>query len=374
MMESKPLSIYVHIPFCEKKCLYCDFISEVAADETKEIYVQDLLQEIQAQSQLYKDRQVKTVFFGGGTPSLLSCNQIERIIEMLNRCYCMKHCTEMTLEVNPATVDAKKLQCYMRMKINRLSMGLQSVNNKELSLLGRIHTYEEFLETYHIAREVGFLNVNVDVMAAIPSQTIETYQETLKKVSDLNPQHISSYSLIVEEGTPFYELYGDGECIKVHPSTGKVECLVPEEEERQMYEYTKSYLTRKGYNRYEISNYAKEGFECKHNNVYWQRGDYLGFGQASASMIDNVRWSSNEKRYSLTKKDQMEEYFFLGLRRMEGVSYKRFQENFSADMEHIYGAIISGLQEEKLLERDGDWLRLTGKGIDVSNYVFAKFL
>lgn len=373
-MANKDLSIYVHIPFCKKKCLYCDFLSAKATEETREVYVQELLQEMQLQSKTYKDREIKTVFFGGGTPSLLSCNQMERMIETLNTHYYMKTCLEVTVEVNPATVDLKKLICYKGLGVNRLSIGLQSTNNQELNLLGRIHTYEDFLETYHQAREVGFRNINIDIMSAIPSQTKETYRETLYKVSNLQPEHISAYSLIIEEGTPFYELYGEAENSKVHPRTGKVEPLVSEEKERTMYELTKSYLAKRGYERYEISNYAKKGYECRHNNVYWQRGDYLGMGSAAASMVENVRWSTGEEPTFLTVREQMEEYMFLGLRRMEGVSIKEFQRYFGKQIKNVYGDILEKLQKEELVRQEGDWLQLTEKGIDISNYVFTEFL
>lgn len=373
-MANKDLSIYVHIPFCKKKCLYCDFLSAKATEETREVYVQELLQEMQLQSKTYKDREIKTVFFGGGTPSLLLRNQIERIIDTLNTYYHMQSCREMTIEVNPATVDRKKLQCYKELGVNRISIGLQSANNRELNLLGRVHVYEEFLETYHTARAVGFTNINIDIMAAIPSQTMESYRDTLRKVTQLQPEHISAYSLIIEEGTPFYALYGNLECVQPHPNTGKIEQLLGEDEERKIYEYTKYYLEEQGYMRYEISNYAKRGFECEHNNVYWQRGDYLGFGNAASSMVDNVRWSSQEESVVLTKKEQMEEYMFLGLRRMEGISVSGFYQCFQRRLEEVYGGELMELQKDDLVRREGDWVRLTQKGIDISNYVFAKFL
>lgn len=496
------LSLYLHIPFCVRKCLYCDFLSGPQSADVQEQYVEALCREIQETSPEYREYQVVSVFIGGGTPSVLLPEQTIRIMETLKSCFTLTDTCEISMEMNPGTVTPEKMNAYRACGINRISIGLQSANDGELKALGRIHTCADFLKAYEMAVEAGFTNINVDLMSAIPEQTLKSYQETLQKVLALQPQpvHISAYSLIVEEGTPFYEQ----------------ELNLPDEEtERRMYEITDAILRNAGYHRYEISNYAKAGKECVHNKVYWQRGNYLGLGIGSASLIQNVRfhnvtdiWSyvnlmlgensigneienaskehgekfqvekdclkkgnaekdclkkgntekdclkknnagkndlkkenaekeqvekltaekeqvekvnaeiENVKKDNIEKnsaeegnteknniqsanaarpdknmigrvkklreevqelplEEQMEEFMFLGLRMMEGVSERRFFENFGRRFEEVFPGVIEKHEKLGLLEVTGEefvHLKLTSHGIDVSNQVFVDFM
>ena len=486
------LSLYLHIPFCVRKCLYCDFLSGPQSADVQEQYVEALCREIQETSPEYREYQVVSVFIGGGTPSVLLPEQTIRIMETLKSCFILTNTCEISMEMNPGTVTPEKMNAYRACGINRISIGLQSANDGELKALGRIHTCADFLKAYEMAVEAGFTNINVDLMSAIPEQTLKSYQETLQKVLTLQPQpvHISAYSLIVEEGTPFYEQ----------------ELNLPDEEtERRMYEITDDILRKAGYHRYEISNYAKAGKECVHNKVYWQRGNYLGLGIGSASLIQNVRFhnmtdissyvnlmlgenstgneienaskecgekfqaekdclkNSNTEKDCLKKnnagkndlkkenaekeqvekltaekeqvekvnaeienvkkdnieknsaeegnteknniesgnaacldknmigrvkklreevqelpiEEQMEEFMFLGLRMMEGVSERRFFENFGRRFEEVFPGVIEKHEKLGLLEVTGEefvHLKLTSHGIDVSNQVFVDFM
>lgn len=366
-MSRKPLEIYIHIPFCIRKCAYCDFLSGPAGEEVREAYMDTLLREIRAFRESEEEYQVKSVFFGGGTPSILSGERIEEVMSLLKAQFAFDEQAEITLEANPGTVDGKKLKSYGRAGINRLSFGLQSADNEELKNLGRIHTWEEFLQSFHLARACGFENINVDLMSALPGQTRKSYQKTLNRVLALSPEHISAYSLIIEEGTPFYERYEN------HP-----ELLPSEEEERQMYYDTKAILKAHGYERYEISNYAKQGFACRHNLGYWERTEYKGFGLGAASFLKNVRtvnetelqkyldgqWAG--EREELTEQAVREEYFFLGLRKTEGVAPGPYRD--------YYASLFQKLKEQGLLYEKNGRICLTEKGIDVSNYVLAQFL
>ena len=373
--ERPKLSLYIHIPFCARKCLYCDFLSAPASKETQNYYVDALLTEIEQTGKTYREYQVITVFIGGGTPSLLSAGEIDSILCKLKESYQINADAEITIEINPGTVDIHKLKTYKKCGINRLSIGLQSANDTELERLGRIHSFQDFKETYEAARKVGFSNINVDLMSAIPGQTKESYEKTLNTVLFMKPEHISAYSLIVEEGTPF----------------ASMEIDIPDEEtDRQMYEETDTRLQADGFHRYEISNYAKSGYECRHNKIYWTRGNYVGLGLGAASMVRNVRWSNERKieEYAnrvaglkvdhrqfqpLSRNDQIEEFMFLGLRLVKGVSKQKFIEFFGCRMEELYGNVIDKFVREGLLF-DGDNLQLTKFGMDVSNYVMADFL
>lgn len=386
MIRNKELEIYIHIPFCVRKCAYCDFLSGPQDEGSRGRYVERLLDEICAYSnnmEVTKNYQVSTIFLGGGTPSVLSANQIARVFDVLNRTFDIVEGAEITIEANPGTVTREKLEAYKQCGINRISFGLQSTNNEELKLLGRIHTYEEFLESYQLARECGFDNINVDLISAIPKQTLASWEETLSKVIALNPEHISAYSLIVEEGTPFAMMYGEG-CPREKELPG-------EEEERAIYYRTEEVLSQAGYRRYEISNYAKEGKECKHNLGYWERTDYLGIGLGASSLVDNTRYKNTDDLLyymehadrldkiqegveKLSVKEQMEEFMFLGLRKMDGVSMTEFENVFGKTMEECYGNQLEHLIKKDLLERKDDRIMLTKQGIDVSNYVFAEFL
>lgn len=373
----KELSIYIHIPFCIRKCHYCDFLSAPADSRAQEEYLYALIREIQTEATKYSDYEVSTVFIGGGTPTAVDAGLLCKVISTLQDNFAIKDDAEISMEANPGTVTKENMLQYKAAGINRLSIGLQSAKDEELALLGRIHTYRDFEKTYHAARECGFTNINVDVMAALPGQSQDTYKETLDKVLKLTPppEHISAYSLIIEEGTPFFERYGE------EPAK-----LPTEEEERAMYYLTEEVLNGAGYSRYEISNYSRPGFECKHNLVYWQRGNYAGFGLGAASMVENVRFQnvSDMKMYltekekiaektALSTKEQMEEYMFLGLRLAAGVSKNLFLQNFGVPIEEVYGKVIRKNISDGLLE-DGERLRLTKKGVDISNYVMAQFL
>ena len=363
----KSLGIYIHIPFCVCKCKYCDFLSGPAGKDVQKKYVEMLLKEIEQYKEVLKNNCTDTIFLGGGTPSILGGEDIVRIMEKLYAAGNISETAEISIEANPGTVTEEKLLLWKKVGINRISFGLQSADNEELKCLGRIHTWEEFKENFHLARKCGFENINVDLMSALPGQTVKTWKETMKKVVSLKPEHISAYSLIIEEGTPFYALYAD------HP-----ELLPTEEEEREMYYETKAFFASKGYERYEISNYAKPGYECRHNLSYWERVDYLGLGLGAASLLGNVR-KSNQTELSeylkgnykgeeerLSEVNAMEEYFFLGLREMKGVDWTPYQVQ--------YEKTVQKLVTEGLIEQEGDYIRLTELGIDVSNYVLAEFL
>lgn len=379
----RKLELYIHIPFCVKKCAYCDFLSGPASRERIEEYIQALKKEIESYRKFAEDYEVSTVFFGGGTPSLLSSEQMEMIMGAIKHIFLLQENAEITMEANPGTVTEERLKAYKKAEINRLSFGLQSAKNEELTILGRIHTFEEFLESYEIARKAGFSNINVDLISAIPKQTLESWEETLTTIIELEPEHISAYSLIVEEGTPFAELYGED---------GKWEEMLPdEEEERNMYRKTEEMLRRAGYHRYEISNYAKRGYECRHNLGYWDRTEYLGLGLGASSFLNQTRFHNTEdmERYlknakeheniheeieHLKVQEQMEEFIFLGLRKMKGIAETEFAEAFGTDIWECYGKNIRRVIQNGLLEQENGYLRLTKKGIDVSNYVFAEIL
>lgn len=414
----RELSLYIHIPFCVRKCLYCDFLSfpvddisyvnrrHISDDTTGTMGVQDyvnlLCTEIALYAQAYKKYRVISIFFGGGTPSLLSTEEMGQIMDAVRASFVLAEDAEITVECNPGTVDREKLAYYITCGINRLSIGLQSADDDELARIGRIHDYETFLKTYRAAREAGFSNINVDLMTALPGQTAASYQKTLAQVCALSPEHISAYSLILEEGTPLYV-------------NQKNYVFPDEDEERELYYMTERMLSKAGYHRYEISNYAREGRECRHNKVYWQRGDYLGLGLGASSMVSNVRWKNPEEMAAyracvekmpqiekklhvpetvvgmedfaeclrrsgsrevqpLTLQEQMEEFMFLGLRLMEGVSEAVFRETFGISVDEVYGETVERLVEQGLLVRMDGRLFLTPLGIDVSNVVFAAFL
>lgn len=378
----KTLGVYIHIPFCVRKCVYCDFLSAPAAEETQKKYVAALKREIEQNAPFYRDYTVETIFFGGGTPSILQAEHIKDISNVLKVYYNISKTAEITLEANPKTTDYEKFRTLKAAGINRLSIGLQSADDRELKILGRIHTYEDFLQTYGDARAAGFGNINVDLISALPSQTLESWINTLEKSVSLtpSPEHISAYSLILEEGTPLYEH------LKQFPP-------IPDEEtERQMYYETKRILEKYGYERYEISNYAKQGCESRHNRIYWQRGishthDYVGFGLGASSTVGNSRWKNTsdmssylsganikEDQQTLSENDLMEEFVFLGLRMTAGISAAEFHRTFQKNIEDIYREPIKKWVSQGLLARDGDIIRLTDKGLDFSNTVFADFI
>lgn len=391
MEEKKELELYIHIPFCVRKCKYCDFLSAVSTGGQRQEYVESLCRKIRTYKDLAKDYTIVSIFLGGGTPSILTGQQLRDIFEAIGETFSLEKDAEITMEMNPGTVTRQKLKEYKACGINRLSIGLQSTDSRELKALGRIHSYQDFLDSYQMAREVGFDNINVDLMSAIPFQTRESYRESLKKVVNLTPppEHISAYSLIIEEGTPFYEIYGEGENEKFSENAlGEFGRLPGEEEERGMYRDTIEILKSYGYHRYEISNYAKEGYECRHNLGYWNRREYLGIGSGAASLIENRRFTApplpesekepDENIELLSRKAQMEETMFLGLRTMRGVGAEKFYKTFGMTLEETYGSLIEKLVAQGLLEwektKQDSYLRLTEKGIDISNYVMSEFL
>ena len=401
--NKQPLSIYIHIPFCKRKCLYCDFLSAPACEQERESYVEALLREIKGMAEYCRDYTIISVFFGGGTPSLLTAGQMQQIMNEIKLNYGLTSDAEISMECNPATASFDTLKAYKECGINRLSIGLQSANDEELKALGRIHDYKQFLQTYEDARRAGFANINIDLMSALPGQTLASYEETLQKVIALSPEHISAYSLIIEEGTPFYERYGDVvmqerkeslnegvqsmECATMYPQ------LPDEDTEREMYHRTAEILESAGYHRYEISNYAKEGYGCRHNLTYWTGVEYIGFGIGAASYFQGYRYknTSDIRRYQqesfmpdsdlwheeielLSEKDLMEEFMFLGLRLKKGISEQEFKDKFGKTVGEVYQKVLSRLTEEGVLEQKNGRVSLSEKGTDVANYVMAEFL
>ena len=373
------MDLYLHMPFCVRKCAYCDFLSFPTDQETQNLYTRRLREDIDAMGKKYGDIPVDTIFIGGGTPSVPDSALIVGIMEHVRKAFHVAEGAEISMEANPGTVTREKLTDYRWAGINRLSFGLQSANDRELKLLGRIHTWAEFLESFHLARECGFTNINIDLMSALPGQTRESWKDTLKRVTDLNPEHISAYSLIIEDGTPFGEKYGSEEGRKLLPD---------EDSEREMYHETKRFLRDCGYERYEISNYAKPGRACRHNIGYWTGLPYLGLGLGASSYMDGCRFAVNSdmKQYleekpgmftdveKLTKKDMEEEFFYVGLRMTAGVSLPEFERRFGVSAKDVYPGLMETFVEEKAAVFQGDRFVLTDYGLDVSNYIMAQFL
>ncbi len=387
------MELYLHIPFCARKCGYCDFLSGPADKETQRQYMEALFQEVRQVGQKSElppqyaketaGSRVTSVFIGGGTPSLVEPGWIEALLAEIRAAFSLEEGAEITLEANPGTLSAQKLRRYRGAGINRLSMGLQSMDNTELERIGRIHTREEFLSNYYWAREAGFSNINVDLMSALPGQTALSWEETLRQTAALGPEHISAYSLIVEEGTPFWELYGSRPWL-----------LPSEEEDREMYHRTKTLLEAAGYERYEISNYARPNAECTHNIGYWTRIPYLGLGLGASSFYGGQRFSNTREmtRYLaaaktedmperirentefLTRQDAMEEFMFLGLRLTRGIRKEDFRRAFGQGVEEIYGTVLERFTEQGLMLWTGEGWRLSEWGLDVSNTVLAEFL
>lgn len=386
----KALMLYIHIPFCVKKCAYCDFLSGPAGAEEINSYVTALCQEINAYRDQADEYEVDSIFFGGGTPSMISGEQITKIVTQIQSVFMIREDAEITIECNPGTVTREKFIRYKELGINRLSFGLQSADNQELKHLGRIHSYETFLENYELARKLGFSNINIDLMSALPGQTKESYCETLNKIIGLQPEHISAYSLILEEGTPFYEMYGEDGLYK--------EAIPSEEVDREMYHETKRMLQEAGYERYEISNYAKRGYACRHNVGYWRRREYLGLGLGASSLVNKERFHNTEdmKKYheecskfrnegsilyhiredneKLSMDEEMEEFMFLGLRLSNGIELQEFEDTFAKSIDDVYGEVIQKLKMEQLIVVNEGRMYLTEMGMDVSNYVFSEFL
>lgn len=414
----KPLGVYLHIPFCVRKCLYCDFLSAPASEERIEYYVNLLLREMQASADIgqMQDYEAATVYVGGGTPSLLTARQLEKILCKLSDILPLRTDAEISMEMNPGTVTKEQLADIKRSGINRLSIGVQSFQDRELLALGRIHRAAEVYRLWEWTGQLDFRNRNLDLMSGIPGQTEESFRATLDRAVSLEPEHLSVYSLIVEEGTPFYDRYPDG--------------AVDEETDRQLYALTKAFLREHGYERYEISNYARDGYACRHNLTYWMRGDYLGFGLGAASLMKETRFRNaadmalygeeiaareactakitrrrgetgvsgsvrqqgetagertagqTEKRpvfpyaerEALSVEERMAETMFLGLRMTQGVSERAFSRQFGSTMQEVYGKVIERHMKNGLLAHENGFFYLTEYGLDVSNYVMADFL
>ena len=453
MKNKNELGIYIHIPFCVHKCIYCDFLSSPADVHTRKQYVRALINEIyltregkcankliknvlQGDNTSYEDMEeqavngltsdyalydtvcmadyektimqedisgcvddiksenghiVTSIFIGGGTPSAIDAEDISDILDAVRKNYNVSDKAEITIECNPGTMDKKKAVIYRKAGINRISFGLQSTDNNELRMLGRIHTYEQFMESYKIAREAGFDNINIDLMSALPGQTMESFKAVLEKALSLGAEHISVYSLIVEEGT------------RLSDNIDSFPPIPSDDEDRQMYYMTKEMLSSYGYEQYEISNYAQKGYECKHNLKYWERCDYLGFGIGAASLYGGRRYTniSDIGRYmdvlaeitnaldkscvnellqirtdmeELSKEDEMSEYMFLGLRKTKGIDITDFKEEFGTDIKDIFGEAIENNIARGLLIHDGNCLYLSKRGIDISNTVMSDFI
>ena len=379
-MNNTNIGLYIHIPFCRQKCLYCDFPSWAGKESQMQAYVDALTKEITNRGKEYSGRKVVSVFFGGGTPTTLSIPMLEQLMQAVFENWDIAEDAEITTEANPGTLDREMAQALKKMGFNRLSMGVQAWQNRLLKSLGRIHTIESFQDNFKAVREAGFENVNTDLMFALPNQTMADWKETVQNMVAMNPEHISAYSLILEEGTPFYDRYEKGE-------------LEPAEEEldREMYHWAVEYLAEHGYEQYEISNFAKAGRQSRHNRIYWQTEEYLGMGLGSHSYMNGERFHNiydlqeyvqadgevsllKEDVEIITREDALAEFMFLGLRLTEGVTFERFRERFGDEMKNIYGRQIEKLAADGLLQEDEKGIRLTERGTDISNVVFEEFL
>lgn len=393
------MELYIHIPFCARKCEYCDFLSFPPGHALEmEQYIQALICELSWTADHIAYDRIKTVFIGGGTPSMLSAGLLERLLRTVSDRFRLSAEAEVTMEANPGTLGADKLAVCRSFGVNRLSIGLQSVYDARLKELGRIHTYEEFLKGYYMAREYGFENINIDLISAIPGLTVSMWEETLKKVIRLAPEHISAYSLMLEEGTPFYDMYVSGK------KRALIQTPLPSsDEEDLMYEITQPVLESAGYRKYEISNYALPGKECRHNIGYWRRTPYYGAGLGAASLIGEKRFkhtSSIEKYMELFGRqinegtgqlsgeetglfeemqvigeaEQMSETMLLGLRMTDGINGREFEKKFGRSVFHVFGEKINGLLKKELLEIKGESIRMTKKGMELGNIVFMEFI
>lgn len=390
-MKQKEIGLYIHIPFCKHKCNYCDFCSYENKEQLIPDYIECLQTEIQevgkANVQDAKEGKdnpflVTTIYIGGGTPSFVDSTYIIEIMNTIRKNYTIDKKAEITIEVNPGTITLEKLQDYFNCGINRISIGLQSIYDTLLKQIGRIHTYQEFLDTYHLAREIGFKNINVDLMLGLPNQTIQEMQNSVEEVIGLEPEHISLYSLIVEEGT------------KLEEQLNEKQLVLPEElEEREMYWNTKKLLEKNGYIHYEISNFAKPGYESKHNMNCWEQKEYIGFGAASHSYTNGVRYSNieiiekyienykkgkPEDNFIFHEKQNLEtmqkEFMMLGLRKIQGISVQEFKNRYIANPIYLYHKELEKLVTEELVEIDGDQIKLTNKGLDLANLVWEEFV
>ena len=414
--QEGPVSLYLHFPFCERKCRYCDFLSGPASEKKREEYVELLCREIAlrgkiaagepADSNPFKMR-VDTIFIGGGTPSLMTPVQLGRVMKAVWDSYEVLPGAEISMEVNPGTADFTKLRAYREAGVNRLSIGVQSLDDSELKLLGRIHTADQAREIFRASREAGFDNINLDLMSALPGQTMESWSRTLCAAVELGPEHISAYSLIIEDGTPFAAMY----------DAGQLSDLPSEEEDREIYHFTEEFLAENGYHRYEISNYAKDGYVCRHNCGYWTGHEYLGLGLGASSDFRGERFRNPDKmeeyeravaeaalyngdnalrreRQQMTPEDRMEEFMFLGLRMTCGVSEKEFEKRFGKPLNEVFGEVIRKQLQQGVIRKyvvpvngtdavddnseevivEDYRIALTEYGLDVANHVMAEYL
>lgn len=365
----KKLGIYIHIPFCLSKCMYCGFYSHAGSSEEQNEYVKKLLEDIDEYGRTYGDRyEVDTIFIGGGTPSILDPFHIKNILAEINKCFDVLPGAEITIESNPKTLTPDKLDIYRKAGVNRLSIGLQSFNDAMLKNLGRVHSVNDFTESFNMARDSGFDNINIDLMFAIPEHTMEIWEDTLEKAVALNPEHISFYSLQIEEGTQFYEMYRKGEFDQI-----------PDDVDRAMYHTAIKRFKEAGYHHYEISNCAEPGYECRHNLKYWSMDDYLGIGSSASSYMEGIRFTEEPvmEFHENTFFDNVSEFVFTGLRKTEGISLAEFREKFGKDLHEVFGDRRGELEEffesGRLIEENG-FLRLSEEGIDISNKIMAVFV
>lgn len=381
----KELGLYIHIPFCKQKCYYCDFVSYAKNEKFFERYIEALFEEM---NNFFdnNDVEIKTIYIGGGTPSIIDAKYIEKIMNFFKEKDLLKKTKEITIEVNPGTVDEEKIKCYKKAGINRLSIGLQSTDDNMLKKIGRIHCYKDFLNTYKFAKEAGFDNINVDIMIGLPKQKISDVKNTLEKIINLEPEppkHISVYSLIVEENTPIEKMINEGTLE-----------LPNEENERNMYWYVKNFLELNGYNHYEISNFAKDGYESIHNSDCWKQKEYIGFGVAAHSFINDVRFGNtsnldeylrncenkdfeNNRIIDEVEKDlfsKEQEFMLVGLRMIDGVSIQEFKNKFGENPIFVFKSELSKLVEDGLLMVDFDRIKLTNRGLDLANLVWEEFV
>ena len=375
------LGLYIHIPFCVKKCDYCDFLSFGGrAQASKDLYIKALCHELEAQGEVFKGQEVSTVYIGGGTPSVLSDDNFKALMTRVQACFQINAEAEITMEMNPGTVNAQSMELYMKHGINRVSMGLQSDNDDQLKALGRIHSFQTYEDTYMMMRQMGMKNINIDIMFGLSNQSMADWQHTLATVKRLNPEHISAYSLIIETGTVYEAQYEEG---KLN--------LPDEDLEREMFWSTHAFMKAAGYEHYEISNYAKKGYGSKHNSSYWDLTPYIGVGLGASSYYGGCRYKNItdmdayieadgslelirelEQAYKVTS--SLEEVFFLGLRRLQGVNLRVIREHYEEVYLAPYKEIIERLVKEDLLIIEGDYLRLSNRGIDISNQVMSQFI
>ncbi len=373
------ISLYIHIPFCAQKCLYCDFPSFARKDHLRKAYIEALNKEIISLREKHNNLEINTIFIGGGTPSVLEANELECLLKEVAKLNMAKD-IEYSMECNPGNLTEEKLEVMKKYGVNRISMGLQAKQDNLLKGLGRIHNYKTFKENFLLAKKVGFNNINVDLMFGLPNQSLNEWEETLREIISLEPAHISAYSLIIEEGTAFYNLY----------KNDKLK-LPTEEEERKMYHLAKKILEENGFNQYEISNYAKEGKECRHNLAYWNMDNWIGVGSAAASYINGKRiknissveeyinsikdkGEAVEEIINNSKNDNMEEFMFMGLRKINGIDENEFKNRFSMNINDVYGEILNKYIGEGLLIRESGRIFLSEKGIEISNVIMADFL